>query len=78
MARRLEAALREIPQVKIMFPVQSNAVFAELPRPLIDGMHGKGWKFYTFIGKGGCRFMCAWDTTEEDVDAFVVDLKRLV
>jgi threonine aldolase len=33
--------------------------------------------FYNFIGKGGCRLMCAWDTTVEDVDAFVGDMKVL-
>jgi len=37
-----------------------------------------GWKFYTFIGQGGCRLMCAWDTNESDVDLFVADLKRLL
>ncbi|MDB4215484.1 threonine aldolase, partial [Burkholderiaceae bacterium] len=29
-----------------------------------------GWRFYEFIAGGGCRFMCAWDTTEASVDAF--------
>ena len=29
----------------------------------------------TFIGVGGARLMCAWDTREETVHAFVADLK---
>ena len=28
-----------------------------------------------FIGSGGCRFMCAWDTTAEDVRAFAADVR---
>ena len=64
--------------MKILFPRQANAVFAELPRPAIDGLRQRGWKFYTFIGQGGCRLMCAWDTTDEDVEAFVTDLKSFL
>lgn len=76
MARRLEEQLAPLPQVKILFPVQANAVFAELPPPVVTALREIGWKFYTFIGQGGCRLMCAWDTQPEDVDAFAADLKR--
>ena len=31
-----------------------------------------------FIGEGGCRLMCSWDTTPEDVDALVEDLKGVM
>lgn len=78
MARRLHDALSVIPETKILFPTQANAVFADLPPYAIIALRKEGWKFYTFIGQGGCRLMCAWDTTEEDVDAFVADLKRLL
>ena len=78
MAAYLESKLLPFLQAKVLFPRQANAVFVELPRKVIDGLHGKGWKFYTFIGQGGCRLMCAWDTTESDVDQFVSDLESLV
>ena len=78
MAALLEAELRQLPGVKILFPRQANAVFVELPLPLIDALHAKGWWFYTFIGQGGCRFMCSWDTAEEDVREFVADFKSLL
>ena len=77
MAEYLESKLRPFSQVNFLFPRQANAVFVELPRPIIDGLHAKGWKFYTFIGQGGCRLMCAWDTTPSDVDQFVADLQSL-
>jgi len=64
--------------VKILFPRQANAVFADLPPAAVDAMWKRGWLFYTFVGKGGCRLMCAWDTTEADVDGFVADLKSVL
>jgi threonine aldolase len=75
MAQKLEGKLRELTQVNVLFPRQANAVFADLPVNAVDKLWKRGWLFYTFIGKGGCRLMCAWDTTEADVDAFVNDLK---
>jgi threonine aldolase len=68
MAEYLETKLRHLSAVKLLFPREANAVFAELPRTAIDGLRERGWKFYTFIGRAGCRLMCAWDTTTEDVD----------
>src|SRR6185503_12250768 len=78
MAAHLETALRELPGVKVLTPRQANGVFAELPRKAIEGLWARGWMFYTFIGAGGCRFMCSWDTQAEDVDLFVADLKQLL
>lgn len=78
MAEYLHKSLRNLPEVKILFPRQANAVFAELPRNVIEGLWDRGWMFYNFIGKGGCRLMCAWDTAESDVDEFVADLKSLL
>ena len=79
MARRLEAALHPLPQIRIAFPVQSNAVFAAIPPEAVKGMHQRGWKFYTgVVTADESRLMCSWDTTEQDVDAFAADLKDLV
>ena len=75
MAARMEAAIRDLPGVKLLFPRQANAVFAELPLPAAEKLRAKGWLFYSFIGAGGCRLMCSWDTQPEDVDAFAGDLK---
>lgn len=78
MAALMESLLQELPRVKLLFPRQANAVFADIPDDVVDGMYAKGWKFYNFIGAGGCRLMCAWDTTEEDVREFAGDLRALL
>ncbi len=62
----------------LMFPRQANSVFLELPAAVVDELHSRGWHFYTFIGCGGARLMCAWDTTQADVDAFVRDLGSIL
>jgi threonine aldolase len=75
MAKRLEAGIRKIPSVKIVHPVQTNAVFALIPDKMVSGMYERGWKFYTHVGsQGEARLMCSWDTTPEDVDDFAADL----
>ena len=74
MAALLEARLRELPEVKLLFPRGANGVFAELPSQAIAALRAEGWLFYTFIGAGGCRFMCSWDTQPEDVEQLADDL----
>jgi threonine aldolase len=73
MAAVLERGVREL-GYELLFPRQANAVFVELPAEVAAALRGKGWRFYTFIGEGGARLMTAWDTTAEDVKAFVADL----
>jgi threonine aldolase len=75
MAERLEQALRPVAEVRMLFPRQANSVFVQMPEPVVESLHSRGWWFYTFIGQGGCRLMCSWDTQETDVDAFIADLK---
>lgn len=75
MAALLESEISKLPGIQLLFPRQANGVFAELPAPAIAALRAKGWLFYTFIGAGGCRFMCSWDIQPEDVHALVADLK---
>ena len=78
MAKRLEAGLRAIPDVEIIYPVEANAVFAKFPPEVEKQLHVRGWKFYTgVITAEESRLMCSWDTTADDVDAFVADVQRL-
>jgi threonine aldolase len=77
MAQRLDAAIRHLPHVKIAHPVQTNTVFARLPDEVVQGMHQRGWKFYTHVSQDNARLMCSWDTTAKDVDAFAADLAEV-
>jgi len=77
MAQRLYEGIRGLRGVQPMHPPQANAVFVQLPKSAVDALHARGWKFYQFIAGGGCRLMCAWDTTPEAVDALVADLRAV-
>jgi threonine aldolase len=74
MAAELERGLRALPGVGIAHPREANAVFARLPVQMAAGLRARGWQFYSDVGPGGAaRLMCAWDTREEDVAAFLRD-----
>jgi len=71
MARMLEAELRKIPQVHIVWKVECNGVFAQIPKHAIEKIKEK-YFFYPWIEEDGIvRWMCSFDTTEEDVNEFV-------
>ena len=69
MARRLGDAVAAVPGVRIAYPLQANAVFAALPRPVIERLHER-YHFYVWDESAGVvRWMCSWQTTAGDVDA---------
>lgn len=74
-ARLLVELVRDVPGVSLMFPVEANGVFLQLSEPAIVALRAKGWRFYTFIGAGGARFMCSWDTAEERVRELAADIR---
>ncbi len=77
-AALLEEEIRNIPEVQIMFPREANSVFVNMPVDALAAMKQKGWTLYTFIGSGGARLMCSWDTRQETVSAFIADLKASI
>lgn len=77
-AAYLEQQLRQIEGVELLFPREANSVFINLPETVIQALYQKGWRFYTFIGAGGVRLMCSWDTQPESIDRFIADLKTLL
>ncbi len=77
LAERLAEQVRNIPGIRVMYPRQANSVFVEMPPAVMTALRERGWRFYSFIGSGGARLMCAWDTAEEDVDALTQDLAEL-
>ncbi|MGK7924383.1 MAG: low specificity L-threonine aldolase [Spirulina sp.] len=77
-AEYLEAQLKKIPETEIMLPREANAIFVKLPDRVIRALKTKGWHFYTFIGVGGVRFMCSWNTTRSRIDELVADIQGAI
>lgn len=76
MARRLAAGVRELDGVEILYPVQANAVFARLPHEVSRRLQERFRFYFWDEAAGDVRWMCAFDTTEDDVDAFLQALKE--
>jgi threonine aldolase len=82
MAVRLAEAVSAIDGVDVVHPVQANAVFAKLDRGAIDRLLD-AWDydhpFYVWDeAENVVRWMCAWDTTDGDVDAFAAAVGEAV
>lgn len=78
MAVRLATAVGGLDGVQITQPTQANAVFAVLD-PVVANQLREAFRFYDWNpATGEVRWMCAFDTTEADVDAFVSQLKQLL
>ncbi len=70
MARVLEAEVRKIPQVRVVWQVEANGVFAQIPQPAIAKIKER-YFFYPWIEEECIvRWMCSFDTTEGDVREF--------
>jgi threonine aldolase len=77
MATRLRSALERgiddgsISGLSFSQETQANAVFAVLPPGVADRLRER-FRFYDWdAARGEVRWMCSWDTTEGDIDAFV-------
>jgi threonine aldolase len=58
--------------------VDANAVFAVLPPGTAEQLQAR-WHFYVWDeAVGEVRWMCSWDTTPDDVDAFAADVRATV
>ncbi len=70
MARRLAEHAAAAPAVRVTQPVEANAVFVELPRPAVAALQDR-FEFYVWDDAASeVRWMTAWSTRPEDVDAF--------
>jgi threonine aldolase len=70
MAKLLEREIGKIPQVKIVYPVDGNGVFAQIPKHAIAKLQ-KRYFFYVWNEvESVVRWMCSFDTTEDDVKQF--------
>ena len=71
MARRLAGAVQDIAGVELAYPVETNAVFASLPRQHVAALQAE-YPFHVWQDgpRPVARWMCSFDTSEDDVDAF--------
>ncbi|MEO8328562.1 MAG: low specificity L-threonine aldolase [Candidatus Nanopelagicales bacterium] len=70
MAQRLLEGVRAVIGVQVTREVQANSVFAILPEAAIPQLQA-AYPFYVWNESlREVRWMCSWDTTEDDIDQF--------
>ena len=82
MAQRLRAGVEagladgSIRGVAFTQPTQSNGVFATVPDGVADRLR-ESFRFYDWdAAKNEVRWMCSFDTSESDIDAFIAAIAR--
>ncbi len=76
MARQLQEALRGLPRVEVIHPVEANAVFARIPAELVEPLQKETFFWPWDERQGLVRWMCAFDTQAGDIARFVGLLER--
>ncbi|NPV86570.1 MAG: low specificity L-threonine aldolase [Anaerolineae bacterium] len=78
MARLLAHEVEKIPALHITQTPQVNAVFVQMPKPIIPRLQER-YFFYVWNEElGEVRWMTSFDTTEEDVRSFIACVREMV
>jgi len=70
MAVLLEKKIRDIPQIRIVYPVEANGVFAQIPSRAISKIQTRYFFYVWNEEQSVVRWMCSFDTAENDVTQF--------
>jgi threonine aldolase len=78
MARLLEREVKKISGVRVVYPVEANGVFVQIPRSAIYKIQER-YFFYVWSEEDAIvRWMCSFDTTEDDVIEFARFVRIIV
>lgn len=78
MAALLSREAAKVPGVRIVQPTQANEVFARLPRAAIAPLQEAAYFYVWDEAADVVRWVCSWDTTEDDVHEFVATMREIV
>ena len=78
MAKLLEKQVSQISGVKIVYKVDANGVFAQIPKHAIAKLQERYFFYVWNEDQGVVRWMCSFDTTEKDVEDFTQFLRELL
>jgi threonine aldolase len=78
MAKLLESEVKKIPALRIAYPVEANGVFVRVPREAIARIKEQYFFYIWNEETSVVRWMCSFDTTEEDVRQFAAFVKECV
>ncbi len=76
-AQAIAAGLRDVAGVEIIYPVEANELFVNMPEALRESLFAKGHVFYAWPNEGprACRLVTSFATSDADVAGFLADAK---
>jgi threonine aldolase len=78
MAKLLEKEISAIPEVTLVYKVEANGVFAKIPSEAIARIQDRYFFYVWNEEESVVRWMCSFDTTEEDVRTFAKFVRETV
>ncbi len=78
MAKILSESVAEFPQIQITQEVQANGVFAIVPSGIIPRLQEEFFFYMWDEHKSEVRWMTSFDTQLEDIEKFVLQLRKLL
>jgi threonine aldolase len=78
MARKLYDAVKDISGVEVTRQVESNAVFAKIPSHIVPALQDEFFFYVWDEEVSEVRWMCSFDTTEADIEAFISLLRSML
>ena len=76
MAQKLYDGLKQFPFVQCTQQVESNQLFRTMPRAIIDAMLNHYFFYFWNEEVNEVRLVTSFDTTIQDIEAFLEQLKR--
>ena len=78
MAQLLGSELSNVPKIKLTQPVESNGVFATIPREYIPALQEKYFFYVWDDAISEVRLMASFDTSEDDIHDFINFVNQIV
>ncbi len=75
MAQLLTKEIESIPEISLSQKVEGNGLFIKIPKPLAHKLQEKHYFYDWDEAKDIYRWMCSWDTTEQDIKDFINEIK---
>jgi len=77
LARDLALRLREFPEIEIVHPVESNALFVRLPKAWVHPLRDSYFFYIWDVQQSVCRWMISWDWTPLLTENLISCLKEV-
>lgn len=78
MAQVLGRELAKVPKIKLTQPVESNGVFATIPKEYIPALQEKYFFYVWDDAISEVRLMASFDTSEDDINDFIAFVRETV